>query len=130
MSKRAMGQQRQDDSATTEALRQAVAGLLYPSESDEPFEVFRWDGKGTAREQVAARAGKGKAIVEQTVDEFFKALEGSDDAQRHRNLRETLEGNLKDLKVFRAGEVRVDVYIVGKTRSEALAGVHTVSVET
>src|SRR5882724_729209 len=103
-----------DDSATMEALRRAVAGLLYPSESDEPFDVFRWEGKVAAREQVARRAGKGKAVVEQTVGEFFAALEGSDEAERFRKLREVMEGSLKSLQVFRGGGVRGDVYVVGQ----------------
>ena len=39
---------------------------------------------------------------------------------------------LAGLKVFRVGtgEVRVDVYLIGKTRSGKWAGLHTVSVET
>ena len=41
-----------------------------------------------------------------------------------------LKQNLGDLKVFKVGEVNVDVYIVGKTGSGKWAGVRTAAVET
>ena len=41
-----------------DALRKAAAGLVYPSESDAPFNVFSWTGVpgGSAREQVVAQS--------------------------------------------------------------------------
>ena len=38
--------------------------------------------------------------------------------------------HLADLKVFRVGRTRVAVYLVGKTKDGAWAGVRTTSVET
>jgi hypothetical protein len=122
-----------DEPPEVKALREAVAGLEYPSESDRPFDVFRWPGDtAPAREAVAAHAGAGRKIDEVTVDEFLKQLEGSDDAERFRQLRRTLESQLKGLKIFRVGggEVKVDVYLIGRARSGEWVGLHTVSVET
>jgi len=114
-------------------LQAAVAGLLYPSESDEPFDVVWWqarEGK-SAREAVAAH-GAGRKIETVPIDAYFSQLDESDDARRFRMLRQTLESRLSDLSVFRvgAGEVRVDVYLIGRNRNEDWVGVHTVSVET
>lgn len=126
-------QHKSDEPPEVKALREATAGLEYPSESDAPFEVFRWPGNagGSAREAVAAHAGARK-IEEVGVDEFFKQLEGSEDAERFRQLRRVLESQLSGLKIFRVGvgEVKVDVYLVGRARSGDWVGLHTVSVET
>ena len=113
-------------------LKQASAGLLYPSESDEPFDVFRWSaqGKDTAGEQIAAHGGKGRKIEEIAVNLFFRELEDADDAERFKQLRQAAEASLTELKVFRIGSVRIDVYLIGRTHSGEWAGLHTVSVET
>jgi hypothetical protein len=115
------------------ALRAAVEGLTYPSESDEPFDVFhRPAGRGAARSQIVAHGNTARKVVEVPVDLFFGQLEASEDAGRYRELRRVLESALTSLKAFRVGdgEVRVDVYLIGKLRGGAWAGVHTVSVET
>jgi Nuclease A inhibitor-like protein len=112
------------------ALKKAVEGLLYPSESDEPFEVFAWDRADSARAAVSAHAKKRAKIIEQPVDEFFSALKGADDEPRYQQLRRVLEASLTDLNVFRVGRIRVDVYVLGRARSGRWVGVHTTSVET
>jgi hypothetical protein len=115
-----------------EPLRRAVDGLTYPSESDEPFDVFRWDATGAARDQVAAHAGKGRKIEAVPVDAFFGQLDDADDADRFRALRRVLESAVKDLQIFRArgGDAEVDVFLIGQLPSGNWAGLHTVSVET
>ena len=115
-----------------QALSQAVEGLTYPSDSDEPFDVFMWDAKGTAQEQVVAHAGKDRKLENVPVEAFFAALDDADDAKRYRQLRQILMASLKSLTIVRAGagEIRVDVYLLGKLANENWGGVHTVSVET
>ena len=121
-------------STEIEQLRKAVEGLTYPSESDEPFDVFHWGATGTAsaKDQVLAHAGSNRAIVEVPINTFFDQLEGSDDIARFRQLQRLLQAMLSELKVFRvgAGQVRVDVYLIGKTRAGDRAGLHTGSIET
>src|SRR5690242_10425970 len=100
----------QDDIAK---LKAAVDGLTYPSESDEPFEVVRWENPG--RVDVAAlvgeHGGKGRKAQQVGIHEFFEALREVDDAERYEQLRRTLQGVARDVKVFRVGdgEVSVDV---------------------
>jgi hypothetical protein len=116
-----------------EALKKASANLEYPSESDTPFDVFHW-GKATspALEQVQARAGKARTIEEVHVPTFFQQLTQSDDADRFAALERALNQTLSEIKIYRVGvgEVKVDVYLIGKTKSGEWAGLHTVSVET
>jgi hypothetical protein len=113
-------------------IRRACEGLEYPSESDTPFDVFTWPAGGAAKDQVVAHGGKGRRVEEVTVDDFFAELVEGEDGDRFRRLRATLEAHLKDLKVFRmgGGEVKVDVYLIGRAASGAWGGVHTRSVET
>jgi len=114
-------------------IRKAADGLQYPSESDAPFDVFRWPGtSGTARDVVGAHGGTGRKIEEVAIDAFFAELIESDDGARYKQLCRALESNLKELKIFRVGvgEPKVEVYLVGRTRIGELAGLHTTSVET
>jgi hypothetical protein len=116
-----------------QALAHAMEGLTYPSESDAPFEPFRWPASrpgASARDAVVAHVKGGAKIEEVSPADFFAELEGSDDAERYRQLRRVLESRLSDLKVIRAGERKVDVYLIGRTHAGDWAGLHTTSVET
>ena len=114
-------------------LRKAIDGLIYPSESDAPFDVFRWDDKGggSAKAQVIAHTGAADEPVEEmSLDAFFAPLAGATDAARFSQLRRALESTLSAPAVIRVGERKIDIYLIGRTRSGAWAGVHTTSVET
>ncbi|HEX2972250.1 MAG TPA: nuclease A inhibitor family protein, partial [Tepidisphaeraceae bacterium] len=110
----------------------ASQGLMYPSETDAPFEPFCWtaQGGGSARNQIAAHAGKGRPIQEVSVEDFFAELDDSEDADCFHTLRQALETHLMGLKIFRLGQIKIDVYLIGQTRSGDWAGLHTLSVET
>lgn len=112
-------------------LKKACDGLDYPSESDAPLEAFRWPGtaSGTAQEQIAGRVS-GRKIEEVPVDRFFDDLRDSDDAARFAVLRRVFESRLSGLRVFRVGEVKVDIYLVGRAAGGDWVGLHTTSVET
>lgn len=113
-------------------LKQAVDGLTYPSESDEPFDVVVWIGPGSARDQIIAHAAKGRSIDEVPVETFFAQLDDADEAPRYRQLQQLLIADLQNFSIFRvgAGEVRVDIYLLGRTQDGSWAGLHTISVET
>jgi hypothetical protein len=116
-----------------EALARASTGLVYPSESDAPFEPFRWPATSaseSARDAVVRHVKRGARIEEVSVDDFFAELQGSDDGERFKALRQAVELTLSGLKVIRAGERKIDVYLIGRTRAGDWAGLHTTSVET
>src|SRR4051794_39879390 len=90
-----------------QALAHASEGLTYPSESDAPFEPFRWPGARpgeSAPEAVVAHGKRGAKIEEVSPADFFAELDSTDEAERYRQLRRVLESRLSDLKVIRAGE--------------------------
>jgi len=108
----------------------AARGLMYPSETDAPLTPFHWRATtgATAADAVAAHAKR--AVTEVPLDAFFAELVTSDDGPRWRQLRAVLAAELADLKVFRVATRRVDIYLIGRTRAGAWAGLHTISVET
>ena|SRR5579859_2205615 len=117
------------------SLREAVEGLTYPSESDEPFDVVEWEAAEGVDllALVEGHDGNGRKVEEVLVDDFFVALEEAEDAEQYQVLRGALESVVAELKVFRVGEgeVRVDVYLIGVVKGgRSIVGVHTVSVET
>jgi hypothetical protein len=124
-------------------IQNAIKGLLFMSETDAPFEVIRW----TRREPTLTGAdlrslvgNNSNATVEEvSVAEFFGDLtqdqewHDADDKKtvsQYRNLLAVLNSNLTELKVFKIGEVKVDIYVVGRTTGGDWAGVKTKAVET
>lgn len=115
--------------SVVDALREAVKGLTYPSETDAPFDVFVEERAMSAEDVVAHRTGGGK-VAAVAVEEFFAELEGTSQAERYRRLRAVLCERLAPLKIFRVGAVKVDIYLVGKAGDGTWVGLHTTSVET
>jgi hypothetical protein len=118
------------------ALQKASAGLLYPSETDEPFEAFSW-GKATGVLTVSvvqkfAGVGSEEAIKQVALGDFFKNLtsDENDDADKYKALLKVVNEQLSGVRVFRFGDVEVEIYVVGKTKDGEWAGLKTKSVET
>ncbi len=120
--------------AVVEELKKASKGLLFPSESDAPFKAFLWKGTGdppTAdRVRALAGAGKGAAVAETSLDDFFGTVPG-EDRPRFQKLAAVLKQQLAGVKVYKVGdEPERAVYIVGKAPDGQLAGLQTTVVET
>jgi Nuclease A inhibitor-like protein len=124
-----------------DALREASQSLLYPSESDEPFEPVSWGSVtgelSPARVRQAVGAGPGKKVEEIALEEFFKSLtqriEGApeeEDPGKFKALQAVVNQHLQDTKVFRVGSVNIDVYVVGKSVDGEWVGLKTKAIET
>ena len=131
--------------ALRERLERAAEGLVYTSESDRPFEFFFLPGGAAEgvppREEFARALGMpdGTRAEERTVEDFLmRHIETSDpwDAEaqrirpRYEHLREVLETELAEPRVYRLGIIEIDCYVVGADGRGNLAGVRTVAVET
>ncbi|MEM9908347.1 MAG: nuclease A inhibitor family protein, partial [Cyanobacteria bacterium P01_D01_bin.44] len=119
-------------------LKAACEGLMWRSEADYPLNVICWElperhldyhdllyysghAVDTQVAAVSLDSFFGKVTVERAwFDSQEKAL-----VQRYRSLRELLELTLQDLKVYRMGEVEVDVCVLGWTEDHCLVGVAT-----
>ena len=132
---------RKSDEQLTEELRAATRGLLFMSESDYPFEVFKWGNAEPTREFLRGLAGKDSSATVETrgAREFFRAAASEPEwkgeaelavARRFQALVRLLETSLSDLKVYRVGEIDIRVYVAGRAPSGNWLGVSTRVVET
>lgn len=122
-------------------LKNASAGLMFMSESDYPFEVVVWSGGGTVTaENILKYTGKPPDTLVEDVglDSFFQnatqeqdwyGAEEKEIATKYRNLVQLIKTNLADVKVFRIGEIEIEIYIIGKVDAD-LVGLKTKVVET
>ena len=132
-----------DDSASLSGtMKSLTEGLSYQSESDyavEPWARAAGDGAPSAAEFAKGREGDDAAVRELDFGSFFGNYTQEQDwwgeeeratAKKFQALVAFLKENLKDVKVYRVGDVEADVYIVGQTASGDYAGVKTKIVET
>ncbi|GAB4242505.1 MAG: nuclease A inhibitor family protein [Stanieria sp.] len=130
------------DSELINHLKQASEGLLWLSESDYPFETVYWENLNCLDSskllQITGHDLSTKVEVRE-LDQFFQqATEAQDwynaqelaECQRYQALVNLLQTHLKQIKVYRVGQVEIDVYILGKTESGSIAGLSTKVVET
>ena len=125
------------------ALQVATEGLLWISEIDAPFEIVQWQNLSIpfVNEQLLKLTGhSGDTSVEVIeVDDFFSAATEEQDwfgdeekaiAKRYQEVVSALKQHLNQLKVYRMGDINIDIYIVGITESGEMIGLATQAVET
>src|SRR5437763_109915 len=126
-----------------DALKAAVKGLVFRSETDEPLHPFVWKGDGgPLTGEKVLRLGKlhPKTEVEDVgLDDVLgtqtEGYEGQTEAEKKnvegfKDLVKVLKGKLADVRAFRVGEPNVRYFIVGRTKGGDWAGVWTKAVET
>lgn len=128
-----------DKPSLTAELKQATEGLTYQSESDYPVKPFFTKGNGRKSLKASDIFKNKKPVKQIDIDEFFNNVTreenwyGPDElntTKRFQDLVKTLKENLTDIKVYKAGKVEMDVYVVGRTADGDFAGVSTKVVET
>ena len=126
-------------SPLTEELKRLTRGLTYLSESDFPVEPFFMVGQGqkiitpddlpTAKKPV--QEGDFDAFFANAIaDQDWHGPEDRETAARFRALVKLLKENLTNIKVYRAGEIEIDVFVVGRTAEGDFAGITTKVIET
>lgn len=122
-----------------------LEGLFYLSESDEPFEYIELNLPTEtsligSELLVVLQKQKDEVTEELGFEDFMDPLcemldwYGDEEkimANRFLNLKNYLLSQLNDIQVFRIGEGRVEIYVLGKVADcTKWAGVKTVSIET
>lgn len=117
-------------------------GLIYISETDAPVIPFVGARAGAVSAETIASQGRfsfDAPIEEKDAHAFFGILTKSESwhsatdrerAKKFLELETLLEENLRDLKVFKIGRVRLDIYAVGIDAGGDLVGIKTQAVET
>jgi Nuclease A inhibitor-like protein len=123
-------------------IEKIARGLYYISETDAEISPFRGTkAVGVTKEILLSQTGNAPdaPVEERNFEDFFKRLTKIEDwfgdeenksAAKFRKLKELLERNLKDLKVFKVGRIEIDIYVVGLDKEGNLAGIKTKAVET
>lgn len=125
-----------------ESIKKAVENLTYMSETDaelEPFAgIFAAD---VTKEEILRQTGHSatESIQEKSFTEVFDNLTKIQDwygeeerltAEKFIGLKNLLEKNLKNLRVFKIGQINLEVFFVGLDSEGKLVGVKTAAVET
>jgi hypothetical protein len=120
----------------------ACDGLVYISETDAPIKAFLSEQttEETHEKILSHLAIKHDEPVEEiNFDLFFERLTTEKDwhgakekarAEKFRALKRLLEDDLSELKVFKFGRVRKEIFIVGLDKDGRLVGAKTEAVET
>src|SRR5215218_9347349 len=113
-------------------IQEASAGLLFISESDQPFEVVGFKSNEIESEiRKAVQKPAATPIEEQAVDYFFRNMvktypgysrEQEATALRFLKLKELLRQKLNDPRVYRIGSIQVDAFILGKLQDGTIGG--------
>lgn len=121
-------------------IAEASSGLFFLSESDHPFEVVELGHPADPVTDLKALCGQQEGTVEQVdLDHFLRnqvrTYETStprekETAARFQHLKEVLIRELKEIIVYRIGQVQVDAFIIGKLEDGSLGGLRTRVVET
>lgn len=123
-------------------ISRAAEGLTYISETDAPFEYVELPQIDDVEPGIVATAvgiAKGTQVAEVGLEKFFARLvdvkdwfgpKEKEQAKKFRKLRDLLDKELTDIKVYRFGKIRIDILILGKNRDGTVVGLRTFSVET
>lgn len=125
-----------------EQIKNASKGLYYVSETDAEIKPFVGTiAEGVSKQEILRQTNKpfDTPVEERNFDEIFERLtkiqdwygeEEAEAATKFSDLRDLLEKNLTDLRVFKIGKIELDVYFVGLDPKGILAGIKTQAVET
>jgi hypothetical protein len=116
-----------------DALQKTTKGLLFPSETDAPIEPFVWPtGPRYPTEESVRACAKvaDETPIEQVALATLTRTIPEESREEFAPLLAALDEHLSGVKVFKVGEINMDVYIVGRTDDGRFAGVKTKVVET
>jgi hypothetical protein len=124
------------------AIERVCDGLIYISEADAPVVPFAGPQVETVTADVILQQAGLPAdspVEERDFDELFNRLTAERDwhreadklrTKKYLELQRLLEDNLRELRVFRFGYRRLDIFVVGIDKDGSLMGVTTTAVET
>lgn len=135
---------KQPDMLLKDMLPEMLSDLYYPSESDEPIELFSLekipDLPLTAEDfKQVLLLDEGTVIEPLDVDQFWNNVTIVKDwygdeqiakTKKFEQLKNTLFEFLENVQGFRVGEVEINIYLFGKSATAEIEGIKTMVVET
>jgi hypothetical protein len=128
------------------ALTEAIADLVWISETDAAFDIIQWPDKILADNVLdAATLGQwlglpaDMAVETCDMESFFAIATEPQDwhgeeeqamTRRYQALVKLIRAALNHRQVFRFGTINIEIYILGQTSDQLWLGLHTQAVET
>lgn len=142
--KKISGQQNKDsgEAKLKDDIKKVSEGLNFISETDaEVLPFFGGQAQEVTKAEILSqtKSAADAPVEERSFTEFFARLTEIQDwfgdeekatAQRFTELKDLLERNFRDLKVFKVGKIQLDIYAVGLDAENNLLGIKTKAVET
>lgn len=125
-----------------EKIKTASEGLYYISETDAEILPFTGSKADSVTKEELLKQTNNQAdapVEEREFSEIFARLTKMQDwfgdeekatAEKFSALKDLLEKNLRDLKVFKIGSIDIDIYFVGLDAENNLMGIQTKAIET
>lgn len=125
-------------------LKSALDGLLYQSEADYPLEFVCWAKKPGENldcdfvrrqlevgQDINIQEADAEALLQDCcrIEKWFKENEVAM-AQGFQKLRDIINQLLKNLRLFRIGEIEITVVVVGEDDQGNIVGFKTMAIET
>lgn len=119
-----------------------VEGLYVMSETDAPLKPFIWKKTNSIDEVLVRKKAKQNVDVPieiLTIDDFFKNMitpqdwhseEEKADVLKLQNVVLNVKATITEPMVYKVGEIKKDVFIVGKIGEGQYGGLKTLVVET
>ena len=123
-------------------IKRLADGLFYISETDAEISSFEGAAaEAVTKDEILRQTGRSAEtpVEERNFEEMFQRFTKIEDwfgeeekqtAGKFLELKNFLEQNLRDLKVFKVGRIQLKVYFVGLDPEGVLKGIQTEAVET
>jgi len=115
-------------------------GLLYMSETDAPLKYFELDEEAarqwppTIATQFLELIGEEPKTPVREIphEKFFETLLGGNEENEDqvKSLQRAFMDSLENVRLYRVGEIEIEIYLLGKDGSGKVCGLQTLSVET
>lgn len=142
MSREKKSKEKKSTNSLSKRIKKITGNLYYISETDAEILPFTGEkaetvDKDTLLAQICA--DRDAPVEERNFEEFFSRLteiqnwfgaEEKKSARKFSELKDLLQEELKDIKVFKIGNMELDVYVVGLDSENILSGIKTQAVET
>ena len=131
-----------EDCQLIKDLQQASAGLLWLSEADYPWEVVYWQQISELTPETLLQQinyDSTSKIETKTLEQVFAVATAEQDwhneaekqeVESYQSLVNLLDHYLDNIQVYRVGEVEIELYVLGQTKHQAIAGLKTKIIET
>ncbi len=124
-----------------ELLDRTCSGLVYVSETDKPIvpifaEKDRWHSldefiRGAMEATDPLKEFPASDFLERlTMEREWHGEREQKIAERFSDLKRVLTDNLDELRMYRSGRIRIDIFILGHDADGNIAGIRTRAVET